>query len=164
MVAVGAFLTLAGCSDPEPKPTVTIPAASDGVTFVGPVDASTANIGLVTRNDRLAGFVCQDESASLRFDPVPIENGTAELTQDGTVVGTVSVADGVAVGTVDFGGAKHKFVTAPASGQAGVFRLAAENPDDAWDGWIVLNDGTYTGTSDNKPSTGMPWVDPDIDP
>ncbi len=163
VLVAATALTLAGCSDSEPKPTAS-PSTSDGVTFVGTVDASSANIGLVTKDDTLAGFVCENENAGLRFDPVPIKNGTAELVQDGRVVGTASLADDIAVGTVEFAGTKHKFRAEPATGKAGVYRLAAENADANWDGWIVLNDGTFTGTSKSKPSTGKPWIEPDIDP
>jgi hypothetical protein len=83
---------------------------------------------------------------------------------DGEAVGTVSVAEDIAVGTVEFAGSKRRFSAEPATGDAGVYRLAAENPDEEWDGWVVLNDGTYTGTSKSKPSTGSPWVDPDSQP
>jgi hypothetical protein len=157
----------AGCSGSGEEPT-TISTASegtpDGVTFVGKVDASSANIGLVTQGDRLAGMVCQGLGAALRLDAVTVANGSAELTSDGNVVGIVSVADNVAVGTVELDGSKHKFMAEPATGGAGVFRLAAESPDDAWDGWVVLNDGSHTGTSEGKPSTGSLWIDPDQEP
>lgn len=162
VLAAVAALEVAGCaenSEPEPKASPTQP----GKVYVGQVDASKANIGLVTQGDRLAGMVCQDANNSLRLDAVTLENGTGELKQDGKVVGTVSVADDIAVGTVDFGGSKRKFRTEPATGDAGVYRLAAENPDEPWEGWVVLNDGTYTGTSKSKPSTGKPWVDPMTD-
>jgi hypothetical protein len=61
-------------------------------------------------------------------------------------------------------GLQHIFAAERATGKAGVFRLAADYPDVEWDGWIVLNDGTYTGTSKSKPSTGKPWINPEIDP
>lgn len=166
LVAVAAT-TLAGCSDSDKEPTSIATASegtSDGVVYVGKVDASSANIGLVTRGDQLAGMICQDANASVRLDPVTVTNGTAELAQGGEVVGTVSVADDIAVGTVEFEGSKRKFRAEPATGNAGVFRLAAENPDEEWDGWVVLNDGSFTGTSENKPSTASPWVDPATDP
>jgi hypothetical protein len=156
-----ATLSLAGCTDNEPAAS---PTPAQGTTYVGQVDASKANIGLVVAGDTLAGFVCESANASLRLDAVPLENGTGELMDDGRVVGTVSVADDVAVGTVEFQGTKHKFQAEPATGDAGVYRRAAENPEEAWDGWIVLNDGSYTGTSKSKPSSGKPWIDPDIDP
>lgn len=165
LVALAA-LGLAGCSDSDKEPTSIATASegtSDGVVYVGKVDASSANIGLVTQGDQLAGMVCQDANASLRLDPVTITNGTAELSQDGEVVGTVSVAEDIAVGTVEFEGSKRKFSAEPATGNAGVFRLAAENPDEEWDGWVVLNDGSFTGTSKNKPSTASPWINPEVD-
>jgi hypothetical protein len=164
LVATSA-LSLAGCADDpaEPEPAAS-PTASEGTVYVGQVDASEANIGLVTKDDQLAGMVCQDENASLRLDAVTLENGSAELKQDGKVVGTVSVADDIAVGTVDFEGSKRKFRAEPATGDAGVYRKAAANPSDPWDGWVVLNDGSYTGTSKSKPSTGRPWIDPEQEP
>jgi hypothetical protein len=163
-VVFAATLSLAGCAEDgaEPKPAAS--PTESGTVYVGQVDASKANIGLVTRGDRLAGVVCQDAKAWLRLDAVTLKNGAAELTQDGKVVGTASVADDIAVGTVDFEGSKRKFRAEPATGDAGVFVRAAENPDEPWDGWVVLNDGTYTGTSKAKPSTGRPWINPDIDP
>jgi hypothetical protein len=132
--------------------------------YVGQVDASKANIGLVTRDGKLAGMVCQDAKTSLRLDVVSLSSGAAELTQDGTMVGTVSVADDIAVGTVDIDGSKHEFRAEPAIGGAGVYRLAAGSPDKAWDGWIVLNDGSFTGTRKSKPSTAHPWINPEVDP
>jgi len=165
VVMAAAMLSLAGCADSsnEPEPAAS-PTSTRGSVYVGTVDASDANIGLVTQGDKIAGMVCQDENASLRLDAVTLVDGTAELAQDGTVVGTVSVADDIAVGTVDFDGSKHKFRAEPATGDAGVYRLAAENPGDPWDGWIVLNDGSHTGTSKGDPSTGRPWINPGVDP
>ena len=116
-LAAVVAMTIAGCSDSDKEPTTVATAseaASDGITYVGKVDASSANIGLVTKGDRLAGLVCQDANASLRLDAVTVANGTAELKQDGTVVGTVSVADDIAVGTVEFAGSKHRFQAEPA--------------------------------------------------
>ena len=164
LIAAG-MLSLAGCADDpaEPEPAAS-PTTSDGAVYVGTVDASEANIGLVVKGDRLAGMVCQDENASLRLDAVTLDEGATELTQDGEPVGTVSVADDIAVGTVDFDGSKRKFQAEPATGDAGVFRLAAENPDEPWDGWVVLDDGSFTGTSKSPPSTGSPWIDPDQEP
>jgi hypothetical protein len=160
-----AALSLAGCADndTEAKPEAS-PIKAGATVYVGKVDASEANIGLVTQGDKLAGMVCQDANTSLRLDAVPLQNGTAELVADGTVVGTVSVAADIAVGTVDFDGSKRKFRTELATGGAGVYRLPSENQDEPWDGWVVLNDGTYTGTSKSKPSTGRPWIDPDSQP
>ncbi len=167
LVAVAAMAFAAGCSDSGKEPTTIATISegtSEGVTFVGTVDASSANIGLVTQGDRLAGMICQDAGAALRLDAVTVANGSAELMAGGNVVGTVSVSDDVAVGTVELDGSKRKFMAEPATGEAGVFRLAAENSDDAWDGWVVLNDGSYTGTSQGKPSSGSPWIDPDSQP
>ena len=88
----------------------------------------------------------------------------AKLVFDGRTVGTVAITDHGAAGKVEIGGLQHIFAAEHATGKAGVYRLAATNADDAWDGWIVLNDGTYTGTSKSKPITGNPWIDPDTDP
>lgn len=165
-------MTLPGCADGEKEPK-TEPTQSEEipntVTYVGKVDSTSANIGLVVKGDRLAGFVCQDAKASLRLDAVPLdavplEEGTGELLHDAIAVGTVSVTDDEAVGTVDFEGSKRKFTAEPATGEAGVYRKAAENPGQPWDGWVVLNDGSHTGTSKSKPSTGRPWIDPDSQP
>ena len=167
LVAVAA-MTLAGCSgsDEEPTPIRTIQGdMSDGVVYVGKVDASSALIGLVTKDDRLAGLICQSANASVRLDSVPMNNGAAKLKQNGRVVGTVSVAQDLAVGTVAFAGSKRRFIAEPATEKgAGVFRRAADNPGQAWDGWVVLNNGSFTGTSRSKPSVGKPWIDPEIDP
>ena len=166
LVALAA-MTLAGCSNSDKEPTTiaTVPeGTSDGVVYVGKVDASSANIGLVTKGDQLAGLICQDANDSLRLDTVTVSDGSAVLVADGKEVGTVSVAEDVAVGTVEIDGSKHRFMTEPATGDAGVFRLAAENPDEEWDGWVVLNDGSFTGTSKGKPSSGSPWIDPDSQP
>jgi hypothetical protein len=162
-IALAAF-SLAGCAGDDTPPKPERSPAQAGKVYVGQVDASKANIGLVTRDGKLAGMVCQDEKTSRRLDVVTLSSGAAELTQDGTMVGTVSVADDIAVGTVDIDGSKHKFRAEPATGGAGVYRLAAESPDEAWDGWIVLNDGSFTGTQKSKPSTAHPWIDPEIDP
>lgn len=165
-LVAAAAMTLSSCSgsDEEPTTIATKPEGASGeVTYVGKVDASTANIGLVTQGDRLAGMVCQDAKSSLRLDAVTLANGSAELVADGKVVGTVSVAEDVAVGTVEIAGSQHRFMTEPATGQAGVYRLAAGDSD-AWHGWVVLNDGTYTGTSKGKPSGGSPWINPDSQP
>ncbi len=165
LVAVAA-MTVAGCtgSDQEPKVSQTIPEASDAVTYVGKVDASSANIGLVTQGDQLAGLICEGPNASLRLDAVTVDTGSAILMADGEAVGTVSVADDIAVGTVEFAGSKRRFSAEPAIGDAGVYSLAAENPDEEWVGWVVLNDGSFTGTTRSKPSTGRPWINPDTQP
>ena len=163
VLAAMAALGVAGCaetSEPKSKASPTEP----GQVYVGQVDASKANIGLVTQGDRVAGMVCLDATSSLRLDAVTLENGTGELKEDGKVVGTVSVADDIAVGTVDFKGSKRRFRAEPATGDAGVYGKVAENPDEPWDGWVVLNDGSYTGTSKSKPSTGKPWIEPDTQP
>ena len=165
LVAVAAT-SIAGCSDSDKEPTAiqTADEASDGVTYVGKVDASSANIGLVTKGDKLAGMVCEDANTSLRLDAVTVDNGSAVLMHDGKAVGTASLADDIAVGTVEFDSSKRRFTAEPATGDAGVFRAAAEDPDEVWDGWVVLNDGSFTGTSKGKPSTGSPWIDPDQEP
>ena len=165
LVSVAA-MTLAGCSgsDKEPTPIRTIPEGGSGIVYVGKVDASSANIGLVTKGDQLAGLVCQDAKRSLRLDPVTIESGSAILRQDGEDVGTVSVADDIAVGTVEFDGSKRRFTAEPATGDAGVYRAAGANPDAEWEGWVVLNDGSFTGTTKAKPTSGSPWIDPDQEP
>ena len=165
-LVTAAAMTLAGCSgsDEEPKTIPTVESGvSDGV-YVGKVDSSSANIGLVVKGGQLAGMVCQDANASLRFDAVPVEDGSALLVQDGKSVGTVSLAEDVAVGTVAFDGSKRRFSAEPATGDAGVFRRAAENPEGEWDGWVVLNDGSFTGTRKGRPSTGSPWINPEVDP
>jgi hypothetical protein len=161
-----AVLTLAGCSgsDKEPTPIRTIQEGGSGVVYVGKVDASSANIGLVTQGGQLAGLVCQDAKRSLRLDAVTIDSGSAILRHDGKDVGTVSVADDIAVGTVEFDGSKRRFMAEPATGDAGVYRVAAANPDEAWEGWVVLNDGSFTGTTKAKPTSGSPWINPDSQP
>lgn len=166
VLAALAAMTLAGCSgsDKEPTPIKTIPEGGSGIVYVGKVDASSANIGLVTKGGQLAGLVCQDAKTSLRLDAVTIDSGSAILKQDGKDVGTVSVAEDIAVGTVEFDGSKRRFMAEPATGDAGVYRLAAGNPDQAWEGWVVLNDGSFTGTTKAKPSSGSPWIDPEQEP
>ena len=166
VLVAAATLTLAGCAgdETEPKSIRTIQEASDHGTFVGTVDGTGANIGLVTKDNKLAGFVCEDKNSSLRLDPVPIENGAAKLVFDGRTVGTVAITDHGAAGKVELGGLQHIFAAEHATGKAGVYRLAATNSDENWDGWIVLNDGTFTGTRKNMPSTSKPWIDPETDP
>lgn len=164
VVVAAAAVTLAGCSGNErPKTIRTIQAAADHGTFVGKVDGTGANIGLVTKDDRLAGFLCQDRNTSVRFDPVPIEGGAANLVRNGKVIGLVAITDHGATGRIAFAGKQRIFATELATGKAGVYRLAAKNAA-RWDGWIVLNDGSYTGTRKSRPSTGNPWIDPDTNP
>lgn len=165
LVAAVAATAFAGCSGSDDEPVRTIQGDTpSGIVYVGRVDASNALIGLVAKDDELAGMVCENANASVRLDAVPIQNGAAELKQDGRVVGTVSVANDLAVGTVAFAGSKRKFIAEPATEDgAGVFRKATGDPA-KWDGWVVLNDGTFTGTSKAKPTTGRPWIEPDIDP
>ena len=165
VLLAAAVLVLAGCGDDGKTEKVkTIKAADDGEVFVGKVQGTSANIGLVTKNGKLAGFVCADKNSSLRLDPVPLEGGNANLVFDGRTVGVVAITDHGAAGKVEMAGLQHIFAAEVATGKAGVYRLAAKRPDLEWDGWIVLNDGTYTGTSKGKPTTGRPWIEPDIDP
>jgi hypothetical protein len=165
VLLAAAVLALAGCGDDGKAEKVkTIKAADNGAVFVGKVQGTSANIGLVTKNGKLAGFVCEDENSALRLDPVPLEGGDANLVFDGRNVGVVAITDHGAAGKIEMGGLQHIFAAEVATGKAGVYRRASDNPDIAWDGWIVLNDGTYTGTSKSKPTTGRPWINPEIDP
>ena len=163
-IAVTAMLVIAGCSDGDEDSKTKTVTSSEAATFVGKVEGTGANIGLVTKNGKVAGFVCENKTNSLRLDPVPIKNGTAKLIQDGRTVGAVEITDHGAAGKVEIAGLRHIFSAEHATGQAGVYRSANQDAEEDWDGWVVLNDGSYTGTSKSKPSTGKPWVDPEVDP
>lgn len=163
-LAVAAVLISAGCSDGDQDSKAKTVTSSESATFVGKVEGTGANIGLVTKDGKLAGFVCENKTNSLRLGPVPIKDGTAKLVQDGRTVGAVEITDHGAAGKVEIAGLRHIFSAEHATGQAGVYRLANQDAEEDWDGWIVLNDGSYTGTSKSKPSTGKPWVDPEVDP
>lgn len=165
VLVAAAMLITAACSDASKDSKVrTIQSVSDGGSFVGTVEGTHANIGLVTKDDWLAGFVCEGPNAAVRLDPVPIKGGGAKLVQDGRTVGLVAITDHGATGRIDLAGLQRTFAAEQATGKAGVYRLAAKAGRE-WDGWIVRNDGRYTGTIKSKPSiSSRPWIDPDTDP
>ena len=105
-------MLLTGCSGakPDAEPDASMPADHSGrAVYVGDIDASAASIWLEVEDDALAGAVCQDARPSMRFDPAAMKEGRAALAYGGTVVGTVSISDDDAVGTVELSGKKHRF-------------------------------------------------------
>lgn len=103
---------LSGCSgnNAEKSSEASAPAAPAGqAVYVGDIDASAAGIWLKVDDDTLAGAVCQDARPSMRFDPAAVKEGRAALAYGGTVVGTVSITNNDAVGTVELSGKKHRF-------------------------------------------------------
>lgn len=81
----------------------------------------------------------------------------------GAVVGTVTTTATGATGEVEFAGQSRAFRAEPAVGSAGVYRLAGASPGRPWTGWVVLNDGSITGTAKGKPR-GSTWICPDTEP
>lgn len=162
-----AALVLTACGADEPaKPKQ---SAVDAGTYVGHVDGTSANIGLVVKDNRVAGFMCTERNEWLTFPAVDINGKKAKLRADdgtepgpGTEVDVTFKAD-VATGKVDLGDIAL-FTAEKATGDAGVYRVAAEKEGEPWKGWVVLNDGSYTGNAKGKPSSGQLWTDPDSQP
>jgi hypothetical protein len=170
LIAIAA-LGLTACGNDEPaKPKQ---SAADAGTFVGTVDGTTVNIGLVVKDNRLAGFACSKKEiaagypkkASFALAPVDLTGNKATLqTDDGTEVGSVAISGDNATGKLDVLGYTQPFTAERATGDAGVFRLPAEKEGEPWTGWVVLNDGSFTGNAKGKPSSGQPWINPDQEP
>jgi hypothetical protein len=166
-LAAIAALALAGCSSDEPaKPKQD---AVDAGTYVGHVDGTSANIGLVVKDNRVAAFMCTERNEWLTFPAVDVKGKKATLRADdgtepgpGTEVDVTFSGDG-ATGKLDLGDIAL-FTAEKATGDAGVFRVPAEKEGDPWKGWVVLNDGSYTGNAKGKPTSGSPWIDPDSQP
>ena len=60
-LAAIASLALTACGNDEPaKPEQ---SAVDAGTYVGRVDGTTANIGLVVKDNRVAGFFCTERTS-----------------------------------------------------------------------------------------------------
>jgi len=91
----------------QDKPVTESTSAS--TAYSGAIDASAATISLKVAKGQLTGAVCQDERPAVPFDPAIIKNDAAELVHDGRPIGTVSISDDLAVGTVELAGKKHKF-------------------------------------------------------
>lgn len=107
---------LAGCSAGEPDATSTTPggAVAGPAVYVGDIDASEASVWLQVKDESLTGAVCQDARPAMRFDPAAVKDGKAALAYGGSVVGTLSITDGEAFGTVELSGKKHRFRAAAA--------------------------------------------------
>lgn len=166
-LTVVAALALTGCGNDEPaKPKQ---SAVDAGTYVGKVDGTTANVGLVVKDNRVAGFFCTETEDWMTLAPVDLKGGKATLRgDDGTDPGKgtevdVTFSGDSATGKVDLGEIAL-FTAEKATGDAGVYRVPAESDGKPWKGWVVLNDGTYTGNAKGKPSSGSPWTDPDSQP
>jgi hypothetical protein len=131
------------------------------------VDGTTANIGLVVKDNRVAGFMCTETKEWTTLAPVDLNGNKATLrAADGTDPAPdveVTFNGDSATGKVHLDQIAL-FTAEKATGDAGVYRVPAEKEGEPWKGWVVLNDGSYTGNAKGKPSSGTQWIQPDIDP
>lgn len=165
-LAVIAALAVSGCGNEEPAQPKE--KAADAGTYVGKVEDTNANIGLVVRDNQIAGFVCENKESWLTLARTDLNGDKATLkAEDGTDPGTevsVTISGDRATGTVSFEEVTATFTAEKATGDAGVYRVPGQREGEPWKGWVVLNDGSYTGNAKGKPSSGQPWVDPDSQP
>jgi hypothetical protein len=110
LVISAVSVLLAGCGGGTTESKNDDEASHAGhVMYMGQIDASPADISLEVSNGTVIGAVCQDARAAMKLDPAKLKGGKAQLAYATRDIGTVSIADDLAVGTIELSGTKHKF-------------------------------------------------------
>ncbi len=137
----GAACTAASAADPVP--------AVPQVDSVGRVDGSNALIALVADADEVVAYVCDGEIALGERFRGTLVDGRGELRSAGGATLVVALSGDAASGTfTPVGGTPLAFTTTAAKADAGLYFAdgqTAAGPYAA--GWVVLADGTQTGTA-----------------
>ncbi|MDN5932501.1 MAG: hypothetical protein L0I24_15785 [Pseudonocardia sp.] len=151
---VAVVLTGCGAATPPTTPAAAVPdpaaavASVSGVESVGRVAGTGALVAVVTDGDRVVAYVC-DGPAGLgeRFFGT-LDGDRAVLRSDGGAELDLTVARGGASGSFTAaGGTPTAFTTTAVSGDAGLFLAdGIVDGEVLGAGWIVLADGTQTGT------------------
>jgi hypothetical protein len=173
MVPLVAAAALTGCTTaPAPPSTpaaaVSAPAAAvptAGLESVGRLSGTDALVAVVSDGDEVVAYVCDGPAAlGERFFGI-LDGGRAVLRSDGGAELDLTVVDGTATGTFTAaGGIPVAFTTAPTTGDAGLyFADGIEDGRVYGAGWIVLADGTQTGTEtrDRRSRRTAPKLDRD---
>jgi hypothetical protein len=126
-------------------------AGGPETTFVGAAKGTNAYIALVSDGERVAGYVSDGKKLSIWLEDKAISDGRVNLvSQQGDLLGEVTLSDSVASGNILLGGASRGIDAVPASDDAGLYRAAKGKPDEKGSvevGWVVLNDGSQRGTT-----------------
>lgn len=171
MAPLVAAAALTGCttapaSPSAPAAAVSTPAAvvpTAGLESVGRLSGTDALVAVVSDGDEVVAYVCDGPAALGERFFGTLDGGRAVLRSTGGAELDLTVVEGTATGTFTAaGGTPVAFTTAPATGDAGLY--FADGIEDGvvyGAGWIVLADGTQTGTEtrDHRDRRTAPVLD-----
>ncbi len=134
-------------------------AASAPGTYVGKLEGTDAFVAVISNGKEVTGYVCDGGQLSMWLGEPDLTNGQAELvSRRGEPLGVLTIADGTASGEVRIADNRYRFRAQPATGAAGLYRVAEGTPGTpgfSETGWIVLGDGSERG--------GTNFIDPTAD-
>ncbi|HXV93055.1 MAG TPA: hypothetical protein VD813_07140 [Pseudonocardia sp.] len=161
---------LSGCAGPPdpgpPAAAVAEPAAAAygrTVESVGRVSGTDALVGVVVQGDEVVAYVCDGPAALGERFFGTLDGDRAVLTSAGGARLELTLSGATATGTfTPAGGEPAPFTAEPGGAGAGVyFADGIERGAAVHAGWIVLPDGTQTGTLTRAgQKTTAPAVDP----
>lgn len=128
---------------PDATPTT---SATNDRGFVGEVDGTDAYIAVVSGTTEAVAYVCDGDADIAEWFRGPVDaDGHMELTNDGGATLDATIGDGV-TGAITFAdGSTHDVAATAATGDAGLYRIAGDDPD-VVGGWVVGLDGTARGS------------------
>ena len=101
-------------------------------SYVGKVAGTDAYIALVTKGDKVAGYVCDGAKVSVWLPAASVSGHAATLAnRRGARVGTARWSGSAASGMVSIDGVTHAFSAALATGDAGLYRAVHGTPGQA---------------------------------
>lgn len=157
--ALAAFATvtvLGGCAEageesvgPGGAPTAAATVAPEAVEVVGRIPGTGALVAVVAAGDEVVAYVCNGDTLGERF--FGTRNGDRAVLRagDGSTVALTFVGGAVSGRFTRSGGdVPVSFTTEPATGDAGLYLADGVVDGHTYGaGWIVLGDGTQTGTA-----------------
>ena len=119
---------------------------------MGTVSGSGVYIALNSDGTQVGGYLSDGQQVSTWLGTSDIDDGRAELVARGdrARLGEVVLGPQSASGTVEIAGLEHAFSAAPATGEAGLYRMVKGAPGQLGfeeTGWIVLGDGSEKGST-----------------
>lgn len=143
-------LAVGACGGDDDTDTATPDATPTNATgdrgFVGEVDGTDAYIAVVSGTTEAVAYVCDGDADIAEWFRGPVDaDGHMELTNDRGATLEATIGDGV-TGAITFAdGSTHDLAATAATGDAGLYRIAGEDPD-VVGGWVVGLDGTARGS------------------
>ncbi len=129
----------------------TISSTAQEGTFVGELEGTNAYIALISDGERVAGYVCDDDSLAQWIGSTPLDGSAVELVaRDGSALGEATLTDEGATGEITVEDETHAFSLEPAEGEAGLYRGTVGTlgePGSAEAGLIRLADGSHRGAT-----------------